>query len=103
MGAVNMYHVDDFFYSQTYELTFSNLSPNALEDIKMHGVRLFLFCDGIVDSLASMFSTLLMFVGGLSADPNLPIIGSHVPPYMEKANVDFIKETMGWEMKERAV
>lgn len=50
-----------------------------------------------------MYSTLLMFVGGLSADPNLPIIGSHVPPYMEKANVDFIRETMGWEMKERAV
>jgi len=31
----------------------------------------------------------------------LPYIGSHTPPYQEKANVEFIKETMGIELEMR--
>ena len=41
------------------------------------------------------------FLGGISDHPWVPIIGSHVPPYMEKANVKFIKEAVGWELQER--
>ena len=49
-----------------------------------------MFCDGYVDSFISVFKTILAFVGGLSPDPNLPIIGSHVPEYMELENVAFL-------------
>ena len=41
------------------------------------------------------------FVGGISAHPKWPVIGSHVPPYMEKANIEFIKEAVGVDMQLR--
>jgi hypothetical protein len=46
-----------------------------------------LFCEGVVSSLESIWNSLKAFIGGLSDHPKLPIIGSHVPAYMEKANV----------------
>lgn len=42
-----------------------------------------MFCTGYIETFTNVFKTLLAFVGGLSPDPDLPIIGSHVPPYME--------------------
>jgi hypothetical protein len=95
-GALDTYHVENFFLSRTTQITYKNLSPNAIADIQKNGIRLFLFCDGIVDSLSSIFNTLLMFAGGLSSDPDMPIFGSHIPPYMEEANVNFVNQTMGW-------
>lgn len=103
MGAVDSYHAEDFFYERTHQLTFSNLSPNTIEDILTNGFRIFMFCDGIVDSIASIFQTVLLFAGGLGKDPNDPIFGSHVPEYMEKANVNFLKQTMGWQLQERPI
>jgi hypothetical protein len=37
----------------------------------------------------------------LTDRPNIPIVGSHVPPYMEKANVSFLAEAMGYQLVER--
>jgi len=51
----------------------------------------------------SLFHTLEAFVGGVSDHPLLPFIGSHTPPYMEKANLDFIYETMGLEIERREI
>eukprot|EP00343_Euplotes_focardii_P002652 CAMPEP_0205805374 /NCGR_PEP_ID=MMETSP0205-20121125/8571_1 /ASSEMBLY_ACC=CAM_ASM_000278 /TAXON_ID=36767 /ORGANISM="Euplotes focardii, Strain TN1" /LENGTH=255 /DNA_ID=CAMNT_0053076475 /DNA_START=638 /DNA_END=1405 /DNA_ORIENTATION=+ len=44
-----------------------------------------------------------LFIGGLGDNPKLPVIGSHVPEYMEKANTHFIKEAIGWDMQKRDV
>jgi len=53
--------------------------------------------------MESLFTTFKAFVGGITDHPKWPIIGSHVPPYMEKANVEFIKENLGVTLKERPV
>lgn len=56
-----------------------------------------MFCDGYVDTFISVFKTLLCFVGGLTFNPEGgPVMGSHIPTYMEKANVEFLKNTMNW-------
>jgi len=50
-----------------------------------------MFCDGYIDTFVSVFKTLLCFAGGLTFNPDGgPIKGSHVPAYMEKANVEFL-------------
>jgi hypothetical protein len=55
-----------------------------------------MFCDGYIDTFISVFRSVEAFLGGLSTNPDLPIIGSHVPEYMELANVEFLKSTMNY-------
>lgn len=62
-----------------------------------------MFCEGYIDAFVSVFKSVLCFVGGLGTDPNLPIMGSHVPAYMEKANVNFLNETMGYDLQMREI
>jgi hypothetical protein len=45
-----------------------------------------MFCDGYIDT----------FIGGLGTNPDIPFFGSHVPEYMENANLHFLNETMGY-------
>lgn len=68
-------------------MTFKNISPNAKADIKQNGVRVYMFCAGYVDTFISVFHSVEAFLGGLGTDPTIPVFGSHVPAYMEKANV----------------
>jgi len=44
---------------------------------------------------------LKLFVGGLGDNPKYPVIGSHVPAYMEKANVQFLGDVLEWDMQVR--
>jgi len=60
-----------------------------------------MFCDGYVDTFISVFNTVLAFVGGLGTNPYIPIFGSHVPEYMEEANLKFLNETMGYQLEKR--
>jgi hypothetical protein len=50
-----------------------------------------------------VFNTLKLFIGGLGLNPKYPIIGSHVPEYMQQANRHFINEVFGWELEEREI
>jgi hypothetical protein len=101
MGGLDSYHIEDFFFSRKQSVKFTDLDEDKMADIKHNGIRIYLFCDGIVDEMASLINTMLLYMGGLTTNPNLPIIGSHVPEYMEKANVAFINESMGWSMETR--
>lgn len=79
-----MQHVETFFFEGTHSITFKNLNADAKKDLAFNGLQVYMFCEGYIDTFISVFKTLLAFVGGLSTDPNLPIIGSHVPWYMEE-------------------
>jgi len=100
-GNTEMYHVETFFFSGKHQVTFKNLSPEAKIDIQKNGIKIFMFCDGYIDTFVSVWNTLLAFIGGLGTNPYLPIIGSHVPEYMEKANIKFLNDTMGYNMELR--
>ena len=43
-----------------------------------------------------------MFLGGFSTNPHLgPVLGSKPAPWMEKANVEFIKHSTGYQWRDR--
>lgn len=62
-----------------------------------------MFCGGYIETFVAVWKTLQAFIGGLSPDPNTPIWGSHVPPYMEAANIEFLKASMGYQLEAREV
>jgi len=103
MTTTLRHHVEYLFLEKTHTLTFKNLDENDIIDLNLTGIKTYLFCGSVVDSFVSVFNTVKLFLGGLGANPKWPIIGSHVPEYMEKANVHFLKEALGWELKKRDV
>jgi hypothetical protein len=67
-------------------------------------VKIYMFCDGYIDTFTSVYNTLLQFVGGIGTNGSDPSpFGSHVPEYMEKANLAFLNETLGYDMKPRTI
>ena len=95
-------HIDLYATHGEHRITFQ-VPPEAEVDFAYNGIQIFQFCSGIEDEAISLFHTLEAFVGGLSDHPVIPYIGSHTPPYMEKANLDFIYETMGLTIEERPI
>lgn len=67
------------------------------------GIKVYEACDGAVEMIKSLVNTLKMFLGGISDHSHLPIIGSHVPEYMEKANIKFLHEAMQYDMEPREI
>ncbi|CAI2364269.1 unnamed protein product [Moneuplotes crassus] len=103
LSTTMRHHVEYLFLERTHHLTLKNLDDDDIIDLNLTGLKMYLFCDGVMDSFISVFNTAKLFLGGLGDNPKLPIIGSHVPEYMEKANVHFIKEAIGWDMQKRDV
>ena len=62
-------------------------TPEMQADVGYGGIKAFGFCNGLVDSIKSIWGFAKAFVGGLSDHPHIPYVGSHVPKYMEEANV----------------
>ena len=76
---------------------------DAQVDVDYNGINMFGFCSGILGEVESLWNFAKCFVGGLSDHPNIPIVGSHVPPYQEHANIEFMSEAMEYTMGPRAV
>jgi len=78
-----------------------NLKQEEADDIRVNGFLVYMFCHSIHDEFISVFNTMKLFMGSFSSDPKWPIIGSHIPGYMERANVKFLEHAMGWKMEPR--
>ena len=102
-GTAEMYHLETIFFKGSHKLSFKNLNSAALADVQANGLQSYMFCDGYAESFINVFKTVMGFLGGLGTNPNLPIIGSHIPEYMEKANVKFLNDTMNYELVKREV
>lgn len=100
-ATTSLQHVETFYLSGNHEVTFKNLTSDTLNEIREEGLRVYMFCDGYADTFLSVYNTALAFVGGLGTDPNVPIYGSHVPDYMEDANVKFLSSLMGYNLTMR--
>jgi len=94
-------HFEVFFFHGSHRLTFQMNSPEAQADVGQQGIKAFAFCENVIQDIESLWTTLKAFVGGISDHPHIPVIGSHVPPYMEKANVEFINEALGVQLQKR--
>ena len=96
IGNTEIFHVETITKAGTHTISFTNLDENAQIDLSFGGLKIYMFCDGYIDTFISVLKTLMCFIGGLGLDPDLPVMGSHVPEYMEKANVEFLNNTMGY-------
>ena len=95
-------HPEVFFFRGKHKLTFNMNTAQAQADVGFGGIKAFAFCEDLKNSVESIWNFIKAFVGGLSHHPRIPIIGSHVPEYMEKANVAFLEQTQAWpNMKRR--
>jgi len=91
IGNTDLYHVETITEAGTHTVTFSGLNADEQADFKFEGLKVYMFCDGYIDTFISAFKTLLCFAGGLTTNPDGgPVKGSHVPAYMEKQNVAFL-------------
>lgn len=101
MANTEVFHIEDDLMRGNHKISLTMATPEAQADFAFGGIKVYMFCDGIVHEIESLLTTLECFVGGLSDHPKLPIIGSHVPPYMAEANLEFIKESMGLAIEKR--
>lgn len=102
-ATTELYHVETFRSRGKHTITFKNISPDAKLDIMRNGVRIFMFCDGYIDTFKSVFNFALQFLGGFGINPDIPVFGSHIPEYMEKANIDFLSTVMGYTLEKRTI
>ena len=96
-------HIEAFYMRGSHRLSFEMTTPEAQADVGFGGIKAFAFCEGIVKEVESLWSFTKSFVGGLTPHPYWPIIGSHVPEYMQEATLDFLRESMGLVMEERPI
>ena len=100
-GNTEITHFELFNFSGKHKLSFDMTTAEAQADVAYGGIKAFAFCEGIKDEFASIWNFIKASVGGLTPHPYWPIIGSHIPPYMEKTAVKFVKESMNWDMEVR--
>jgi len=100
-GNTEIYHVEDFMMRGKHVLNFKASGEAAIEDVKVNGLETYLFCEDLKDELLSVFTTVKAFVGGLGLNGKIPIFGPKVPEYMEKANIEFLKWAINYDMEVR--
>ena len=81
-ATTEFYHVETFFFKGKHQIQFKNLSPEAKADIRKSGIKVYMFCEGYIETFISVLNSAMAFLGGLGKNPYLPLVGSHVPEYM---------------------
>jgi len=101
LATSQRYIIQHLAMKKTHKVTVKNIKQFDIDEISNDGFRVYGFCDEIKPTIVALFKTLTLFVGGLSAKASLPIIGSHVPEYMQRSNQKFLKESMDWNLRAR--
>jgi hypothetical protein len=101
-GTSNLHSIKILYLSGQNKITFKNIKQDDFDEIRLNGIRFFSFCQGFWTSVKSFLKTLTMYLGGFSTNPSLPIIGSHVPWYMEAANVEFLENFVDFKQVPRS-
>ena len=92
-----------FFRVGESMLVYRDLPRGTKHDIAANGIRFAMFCSGYLDSISSIFNMVKMFLGGITTYTWLPWFGTHVPAYMEEANLEFLRNNMQWDLEKREV
>lgn len=103
IANTELYHIETFIKTGTHVLSFEIPDSYAQTDFEFGGVKAYLFCEDLIKTVESVMRTAEAFVGGISDHSLVPIIGSHVPEYMEKENIAFLAEAMEYQMEPRTI
>lgn len=58
-------------------------------------------CENLKDELLSVITTLKAFIGGMGVHGHVSLFEPKVPEYMEKANKEFMKWAVNYDLVER--
>jgi hypothetical protein len=100
MGNTGVQEIQSYFLHGKKKITMKYPSDNARLDTAYNGFTMYTFCEKPKYVFASILKTLTAFVGGLTTHPKIPVVGSHVPEYMEKANIEWMS-SFGYDMVKR--
>jgi len=101
-GNTGMKHLSYYFLHGEKTVTFNYPSQDAADDTAFNGITIYTFCENPFTAVESLLKTATCFVGGISDNPNIPIVGSHVPKYMEEANKAWLA-SFGYDLVERDI
>lgn len=90
-------------YATDTTIVFKNLTQDQFDVIGKNGIKFHGFCQGIKQAIVSLFDTVKLFVGGISSEPNtwISFFSSHIPQYMEDANLRFLEDVGEFKFKKR--
>lgn len=97
INSGRVFHFATIVAPGVHKVSFKNLYSDDVEFVNLNGLQIFRFCDNIVNFIPNLLLTVSMFLGGLGLNPDIPFFGSHVPMYMQKMNVEFIKHGTGYQ------
>ena len=86
------FHIETVFFRGKHVVEFRDLTDDQVEQIETYGLHIFSFCDRLAYIIPDLVYTALLFLGGLTDHPYLPIFGSKVPYYQEQLNLEFLRE-----------
>lgn len=96
--------VYDFYLSQGDKvLTLYFREPHHRIDLLTNGLRIFTFCVGDTGVLSSLLQTTKLYMGGFGMSKFIPFVGSRIPDYMMKANVNFLERFTLDKMEKRVI
>jgi len=90
-GNTDTHHLEAFYFAGNHKATLNIPGKNAREAMQRTGLHAYLFCEGTVNELVSVFNSLKAFVGGFVLHGTRPLWSTKVPKYMEDANIEFLK------------
>lgn len=96
-------HEGNFFMRGEHLINIEVTGEDAISDLEKNGIESYMFCESMRDEILSLIQTIKAFAGGIGKHPDNKFIKPSVPEYMEKANVEFLKWSINWDMKERPI
>ena len=99
----NINYLQANFLSGKHIITLKNLNENDIDEIRLNGIKILGFCQGLIGTIRSLIYSLTGFVGGLGYDPNakIPLFRPKVPEYMIKTNLETLKLYNNYTPEER--
>ena len=95
-------HFEPLLWRGPHKFSFEMTTDEAKKDFGYGGIKVFDFCDGITDSIMSLWKFIKTIHFGTHDDhPQWPFFGSHIPEYVQEATAEMIEETMGWKQEKR--
>ncbi len=96
-------HPETFFFKGIHTIDFKISSTLAQIHLEKYGFKTFLFCEAFQDEILSVLETVKLFVGGMGLHGSVPLFQPKIPEYMEKANIEFLKWGMNYQLVPRKV
>jgi len=71
-GNTEFHHIEAIFFKGVHKTTLNLPSALYQNDMERAGLHTYLFCEGVVDEIVSVFNSLKAFVGGMGLHGIIP-------------------------------